>query len=175
MAILIYSCTLADSVNLWLQLDFILGHAGDWFRRSKMICDEPSMLAYTLYPVCRGSQLNEAQILKVKATIYKHGDDIYSELEKFLSSSEYFGDTDIKALSPLSYWKMMKLNYPLISKIALAYVTLPSSTASLERVFSMWAYVHNKTRNSLSELLSEKLIFLHHSNRNIGNEALMFY
>lgn len=157
------TCTLAESAHTWLQMDFILGYNAKWINRTEMVCDLTSLVAYSLHPNYKGSRMNNLQWKRVKAEIYKKGEQTYAEFEKFLSGAENFGDEDMLKLSPDCYWKTMQYEYPFISRLALKLLPLPSSTASLERVFSMWAYVHNKSRNRLSPDLSEKLIFLYHT------------
>jgi hAT family C-terminal dimerisation region len=66
----------------------------------------------------------------------------------------------------------MQLEFPEVSSLALKYVSLPSSTASLERVFSMWQHVHSKSRNRLSKETSEKLIFIYHSLKTMSPDEI---
>lgn len=52
-------------------------------------------------------------------------------------------------LSPLELWQSSEIGDNL-SKIALSIIQLPSSTASVERSFSIQKYIHNIHRNRLS-------------------------
>lgn len=168
-------CSLADSIHKWLQMDTIDGHFQKWLRRDDMICDLPSLMAYSLHPKYKGDLLSQAQKEKVTKYIYKNGrgELVLQQFEEFLTASGNFGDECTFDLNAESYWKLMQFEKPEISELALTYVSLPASTASLERVFSMWDFVHSKSRNRLSESTSEKLIFVYHASKTISIEALM--
>lgn len=166
------NCSAAEAVHKWLQMPLVDRHYRDWLKRDKMICSIPSIIAYSLHPVLKGELLPDDQRNQVKTAIYNggRGESAYSQFEEFLSSSGNFGDTDALQLKPLSYWKLMSYEYPELSEIALTYLPLPASSASLERVFSMWTYVHNKSRNRLSSETSELLIFVYHSIHSASKE-----
>lgn len=165
-------CTLADSVSKWLEIETLLGSYKKWEKRDNMICDLPSLVAYCLHPKYKGHNLSERQLFQVKTWIYRHGEATYSQYELFLKSEKEFGDKYALQFSPEAYWKVMKFQYPELGDIALLYINLPASTASLERIFSMWAFIHNKSRNNLSKTTSEKLIYIYHALKNISSEKL---
>lgn len=167
------NCTLADSVDKWLQIDWILGYFDKWTKRNDMICDLPSLIAYSLHPIYKGTRLTAPQKVRVKTTIHRLGEETYSEYEKFMNNEDQFGDKEVLKLKPETYWKIMQFEYPKIAKLALSYLPLPASTASLERVFSMWAFIHNKSRNKLSSETSEKLIYIYHALKTMKIENLM--
>ena len=156
-------CTLADAVHKWINTDLVLGHFIKWQKRDKMICDTTGLLAYALHPTYKGANLSNSQWDTVKNYIYRRGETIYQQFEKFLQGDDGFGDEILLQTKPDVYWKTMQIQFPLISDIALSYMHLPAATADLERVFSMWSYVHNKTRNRLSSKTSENLIFIYHA------------
>lgn len=91
------------------------------------------------------------------------GEKALSDYEKFCSKEGLFGDEDFLSLDPANYWDLLQSDHAELSKIALQFVLLPASTASLERAFSMWSYVHNKIRNRLGLETSEKLLFCYHT------------
>lgn len=154
-------CSLADSVAKWIQIKPLLGHYKKWEKRDEMICDISSLISYCLHPKYKGKDLTNHQNLKVKTWIHKHGEKVYSQYEKFLKNEGKFGAEYLQGFNPEYFWKLLTHEYPELGGIANLYVHLPASTASLERVFSMWAFVHNKNRNRLSKITSEKLIFLY--------------
>ena len=166
-------CSLAEAVHKWLEMDFILGNFSKWEKGNTMICELPAILAYSLHPKFKGELLSPTQWVQVKSQIYRKGEATYQEFESFIKEEKGFGDEFLKKTKPEIYWKTMKIEFPLIADIALTYLPLPASTASLERVFSMWSHVHSKTRNRLSSKTSEKLIFCYHSLKNMNKEKLM--
>lgn len=167
------NCSAAEAVHKWLQMSLVDRHFRDWLKRDKMICNIPSILSYSLHPGLKGELLSEYQRNLVKTAIYNggRGESAYSQFENFLNLTGNFGDTNALQLKPLSYWKLMSYDCPELSEIALTYIPLPASSASLERVFSMWTYVHNKTRNRLSSETSELLIFVYHSIHSSSTEV----
>lgn len=140
-------------------------HFNDWLKRDKMICNLPSMIAYSLHPVYKGELLTPAQLNEVKTMIYNNGrgEAAFSQFQQFYNSSGLFGEIDASEMKTMSYWKLFSLNMPELGKTAMTYLPLPASSASLERVFSMWNFVHNKVRNRLSKQTSERLIFVYHA------------
>lgn len=167
-------CSAAEAVHKWLQMVLVDRHFSDWLKRDKMICNLPSMVAYSLHPVYKGVLLSNDQRNQVKVKIYNggRGEAAFSQLEKFMSSAGNFDDPDALKLKPLSYWKLMFYENPELSEIALTYLALPASSASLERVFSMWTFVHSKTRNRLSKETSELLIFVYHAIHSMSEDFL---
>ena len=55
---------------------------------------------------------------------------------------------DVK--SPETYWSLVEPKHPTLTKLAKNLMRMPSSTASIERLFSQWSFVHNKLRNRLT-------------------------
>lgn len=51
--------------------------------------------------------------------------------------------------------------YPELSDVALRVYSVPLSSASAERVWSIFENFHTKKRNRLSALKAEKLVFIH--------------
>lgn len=63
------------------------------------------------------------------------------------------------------YWKLAKSGHPSLAELAQEHTHVPASSASLERLFSNWGYVHDKVRNRLTIDKSEKLIYIYYSHR----------
>ena len=158
-------CTLSTALNKWLKMKPLKEHYAAWENRNKMICKLPALVAYSLDPKYKGILLNRDQTNKVNVAIYSNGkgENAYQQLENFRQSKGKLGCQKALNLPANMFWDLMKTSSPELSEIALKYTLLPSSTASLERTFSMWSYVHNKLRNRLSNDRSEKLIFIYHT------------
>lgn len=156
--------TLSEALDKWLSLPVIEGHHKAWLRRDAMMCKLPVLIAYTLHPKFKGEKLPSILKKQVNVTIYNNGkgEKAFSDLKKFLKGEAQYGDKDALNLNPEDYWELMQPFCEELSAIALKYSSLPSSTAPLERVFSMWSYVHSKSRNRLSAATSEKLLFIYH-------------
>lgn len=159
------NCTLAESVHCWLGIGPIARNHQNWLKRDSMVCKMPGLIAYALNPVLRGARLSPRQKEEIKKFIYNNGrgEKALSDYEKFCSKEGLFGDEDFLSLDPANYWDLLQSDHAELSKIALQFVLLPASTASLERAFSMWSYVHNKIRNRLGLETSEKLLFCYHT------------
>lgn len=64
-------------------------------------------------------------------------------------------------MDPLSWWKVHKQEYPIISRVALRYLAKPSSNSFQERIFSVVGFAERqKTRSRLKAVRFEKLCIL---------------
>jgi len=154
------------SIHFWLGIQPVERHHQNWLRRDQMICKLPGILSYALDPAyTKACRLSTTQLQNIKTFIYNHGrgEKALSDFDKFLAQDGLFGDKDLLELDAACYWELLSSEFPELSQIALDYVSLPASTASLERAFSMWSYVHNKIRNRLGLETSEKLLFCYHT------------
>lgn len=167
------NCTAAEAVHKWLQMSVIDGYYRDWLKRDKMVCNLSSMIAYSLHPKMKGELLTNSQRNQVEVALYNNGrgESLLTQYISFQKATGSFGDYDALQLKPMMYWNLMSFEYPELSKIAITYLSLPASSASLERVFSMWNYVHNKSRNRLSKKTSEDLIFVYHAIHSMTQEV----
>lgn len=158
------NCTLADSVHKWLQMDAVPGTHQKWLKRDEMICKLPALISYSLHPKYKGELLPEKFKEQVKLAIFDNGrgEQRYDAFQNFLQGNGLYGDEDALKNSPEVYWELMTIMSPELAEMALDYLALPASTGPLERVFSMWAYIHNKTRNKLGSSTSEKLLSSYH-------------
>lgn len=164
-------CTLAEATHKWLQLGPIPQHHCDWLKRDKMICVLPAIIAYCLHPKFRGQLLTKAQKTQFEVFIYANGrgEQVIEAYKKFQRGEGLYGDFDALELKPVDYWELMESESSALSKIALTYISLPASTASLERIFSMWAFVHDTSRNRLTNDHSEKLLYCYHTLKTLPN------
>lgn len=71
-----------------------------------------------------------------------------------------------KISSPQSYWyHASHQGHADLGLFVTKLLKIPASTAQLERLFSQWSFVHDETRNRLSEERSKKLINVYFSLR----------
>ena len=61
---------------------------------------------------------------------------------------------------PLAYWKLHAMKYPVLSKVAPRYLSIPTSSAPTERVFSVTGKIFRPERCRLSSEVLEKLMFI---------------
>jgi len=85
-----------------------------------------------------------------------HFDDLQQSLRSY-------GDNQIK------FWKNQSIEYPTMSKISLAVLTLPYSTVSVERTFSMLKDIRDPRRNRLSTEGTEACLLGHQQLGSISN------
>ena len=75
-------------------------------------------------------------------------------------STNYFMDTS-RAVDPVVWWKgLRRCKVPwAFADIAIHLLSSPSSSASVERVFSNFGLIHSKIRNRLGNEKASKLVF----------------
>lgn len=66
---------------------------------------------------------------------------------------------------PFVWWKNSRETFPLLSKLALKYLSAPASSAESERVFSTGGNIYKPTRNKIYPKNGEVLMFLHYNLR----------
>lgn len=161
------NCSLGESTHKWLELETFPCHNKAKLHRDDMICKIPAVMANALHPQLKGKNLSKDMKTKVELEIWNNGrnETTLAEYQNFRNGTGLYGDKDALELDPESYWTLMSGISENLSNLALDYVSLPSSTASLERVFSMWSFVHDKSRNRLSCEKSQKLLYCYHALR----------
>lgn len=135
-------------------------------RRENQFLSKAAKLSYLLHPLHKGQHLSPNDISMMRLSLLKpladvqHASSETRHLENFLKSKDFFAQPELNLIrnDPEVFWTTVEAICPKLSKIALTYCKLPASTAALERLFSQWSYVHNKTRNRLTQETSEKLI-----------------
>ena len=80
---------------------------------------------------------------------------IKTEIDSYLSGQIMPRQTD-----PLAYWKLHAMKYPVLSKVAPRYLSIPASSAPTERVFSVAGKIFRPERCRLSSEVFEKLMFI---------------
>lgn len=171
-------CTISEVVDKWLDMKPLALHRESFEKRDKMFCSLPALIAYSLDPRFKGVKLSKQkkkQVDQALIHILRTQKDL-DDLENFRKCLNIFGYESLKNMSPVNYWKLVADECPKFAEIALKYVTLPSSTASLERLFSMWKHVHSIVRNRLTNEHSEMLAFIYYSldvNETVSKIALL--
>lgn len=77
-----------------------------------------------------------------------------------------------KAKTAKDFWTLAEYKMPNLSKIAIKLLKIPASTAQIERIFSMWQYLHTKLRNRLTFERSKKLMHCYHYLNTIDDTLL---
>lgn len=139
--------------------------------RTKQICTDPAILSYIFTPNLKGSRLGNTRMRDFKGRfVLNYSFALLEQLENYLDEKPgtIFARPELKNLatkagSAVAYWLSVRPTHPELAKLALDHVKLPASTAALERVFSMWKFVHSKLRNRLTPDRSEKLAFIYHT------------
>jgi hypothetical protein len=69
---------------------------------------------------------------------------------------------DIFGYNAISFWTLFGIKlYPNLAEIAIRMLTIPTSSASSERVWSIFSFIHSKRRNRLQNQKVEKLVFIY--------------
>jgi hypothetical protein len=64
-----------------------------------------------------------------------------------------------RSKSPLQYWQVDGVSWPLLQQIALKVFSLATSSAASELNFSTFGFVHSKLRYCLTTEKAEKLVY----------------
>lgn len=87
-----------------------------------------------------------------------------SEINSYLKEKRV---TDLK-MDPIDYWKVKKINFPHLARLARRYLTTPPGSATSERVFKTGKNVLGSTRIRLKPRNMEALLFLKYNIRALG-------
>ena len=81
--------------------------------------------------------------------------NVDQEVADYLASPVVPDDSD-----PLLYWKMHSKSFPCLSTLAMKYLAVPSSSAPVERIFSVGGKIFRPDRCRLSDATFEHLMFI---------------
>ncbi|CAG7722345.1 unnamed protein product [Allacma fusca] len=96
-------------------------------------------------------------------------DQFKIELTKYMESVEY--DEIEESYNVLNFWEGMKYQFPLLSPLALDYLSIPSSTANVECIFSTAGSLSSRSRYSLEgENLEDEVLLI--KNKKLLEEIL---
>lgn len=156
--------TLAETYDQWLSLKTINGWKKKWDKRDKMVADTTTLVAYSLDHRYRGKNLTQRQKQIVDHFLLKtlKSSSCHQDLIDFREKRGIFSNEKMQALSPDGFWRFLLSTHKLLAETALRFVTLPASSACLERLFSMWGKIHNNERNRLGPERSFKSATIYH-------------
>lgn len=164
------TASIACAAEAWLSIEFPPGfvEAKECLeKRRNYALKVPLLVANYLHPAYRGKKLNEQQIDLVNDYLLENLDATgLADLIKFSSNTGIFEILNSKEglnLKPHLYWELASRKCTNLSHNAIKLLSIPASSAQLERVFSNWSYVHNKLRNRLSAERSKKLVKVYYS------------
>ncbi len=80
-------------------------------------------------------------------------DKVIDEIEHYLASA-----TISEKENSLSFWRHNEDRFPILSKLALKYLSMPATSASVERLFSVGGSIISSRRSSMAIETAEKLI-----------------
>jgi hypothetical protein len=83
---------------------------------------------------------------------YDDHDLIIDEYARLIRSNEY--------LDSLLFWKCHQVKFPTLAKLALKFLGVPASSASVERMFSIAGHIFSNKRRRCSARVFENLVFL---------------
>ena len=76
-------------------------------------------------------------------------------------------EEELKKMCPVTFWCMVQHICPNLSFVAQKLGSIPASTAGIERVFSIWDYVHSRIRNRLGGHRSKQLVNIYFTLRSM--------
>lgn len=163
-------CTSADAAELWLSLhipvnDDAVDNALD--ARLAKVLQPIALAANFVHPRYRGQKFSHSEEFnsKVEAFLEEElGDGPVAGLQHYKNKTGKFDKVFKKNIEcPKAFWHLMEAYYPILSKVALKLLNIPSSSAQIERLFSHWAFIHSDIRNRLSVERSMKLVAIYYA------------
>lgn len=157
--------SVADAAEKWF--DLLANESHDLSEYVEQRCKKSNvfnnvtLLANFLHPVYRGQKLSESQKEVVNDYILEHLDADALESVRLFTASEGKFDLLFKKniKSPKTFWHFAsQQGHTELADFANKFLTIPASTAQLERMFSNWAFIHTDNRNRLSTKTSKKLV-----------------
>lgn len=170
-----FDCSAAEATELWLSLSFTTEKSTVILQnRIKSAVLDVAYAANYLHHKYEGKRLNEEQIQKAQNFLEKEtSDEEKEELRTYFQNKQDYDTYREGCVDSVSFWSLVGFTLPLLSKFAIKLMTIPSSTAQLEGLFSNWTYIHNKYRNRLGSNTSACLIdiyyFLRHDSKAKGS------
>ena len=160
--------SLADACNQWLSLaddEQLIMHKDAIDKRIKQVLTAEHFAAYKLHLVYRGEKLNSEQHQIVHDYLAERNADFIATLIAYEGESlpfppAYFKES-ARQVKPVIWWKglrVFKVPDDFVN-IAVKLLSAPSSSASIERVFSNFGVIHTKLRNRLGNETASKLGF----------------
>lgn len=95
-------------------------------------------------------------------------DTVLAELANFIAKQDFFSKTflwsSVNKLTPIAWWAGLCKSTTL-SKVAVKFLSLPTTSAACERTFSTFSNIHNKKRNRLTNDRARKIGYIAHNLR----------
>lgn len=166
-------CTIADAVHIWkelyTELQPILSDA-DLRKVAKRMAANLTPdhhLAYLLTPKYHGELLTPGETDKVYEYVASLDSSFLPIVMKYQSHTSPFlpfrfldSVTNDIQLQPVGWWKVIAGIDPQFLDYIIKLMTAINSSASIERVFSTFGFVHSKLRNRLGVEKAGKLVFI---------------
>lgn len=164
--------SVADAVEEWLNLpakipeELLTDEIETAIRhRTKMATNIYAMTANYLHPIYKGLKLNNEQKSSVKTFLLDHlNSEGLNGLHNFERSLGIFEKLfNKKDISWSTFWGYAETDFPTLASLSQKLISIPASSAQLERIFSNWSFVHSTLRNRLGQDKSSKLISIYYS------------
>lgn len=95
-------------------------------------------------------------------------DIVLAELANYIAKQEFFSKTflwsSVNKLNPIAWWAGLCKSTAL-SKVAVKFLSLPTTSAACERTFSTYSDIHTKKRNRLTNDRARKIVYIAHNLR----------
>ncbi|CAG8794482.1 12809_t:CDS:1, partial [Gigaspora rosea] len=139
-------------------------------RWNDFLYNPATMTAYKLDPRYCGEILDpnkwdapiERELIRLARPENK--DQVLEELSEYVGKTGGFSAnylwSSIKE-KPYNWWNLVKARYPVLSSIALKLLSIPATSASSERNWSSFNFVHSKLRNRLHNPRVEKIVYIY--------------
>ncbi|XP_050306045.1 uncharacterized protein LOC126743119 [Anthonomus grandis grandis] len=169
------STSIADSTEEWLKLNNQVKESESYNdkikrcvkSRTNMALNIYSLAANYLHPNYRGNLLSKEQKQMVQDFLINSLDSEESldGLNAFIRNEGIFDTLKKKAqnISVSTFWGLVETKYEALSTLAQKLLSIPASSAQLERLFSNWSFVHSDLRNRLTKEKSSKLVSVYYS------------
>jgi hypothetical protein len=157
-------CSIADSAQLWMELELPRQYASVLAKRRKMVLNKYCLAANVLHPKYNGLLLTEEQKEEVDDFFLEElSNEGLEDLAVFKEKKGIFKTLFERKLDhEFTFWTICSTKHPFLASLAKKLLKIPASSAQLERLFSSYSFVHNKKRNRLTNRRSKKLVFLYH-------------
>ena len=157
---------LADTVDVWLGLledEKLEPHRRELERRLDQAVTDAHLAAYLVHPRYMGAKLSLQQYDRAMAHFPEDLHPVIVQMHGEQSPfPKAFFSAPMKMLHPTEWWggvsKRPGVN-PKLAEEALALLSKPPSSASIERTFSSFGFIQSKLRNRLGHDTASKLVF----------------
>jgi hypothetical protein len=162
--------SIADACDAWVRLlteECLKPHKAKVQKRFDQAITPNHLLAYCLHPTYRGQDLTSEQVQEAHELLLAKDPDLMAHLCSFQAEAEpflksLFHDSCVGKLKPGVWWTCVKKTCkgvnPGLCDLAIMLLHLPSSSASIERIFSNFGAIQTKLRNRLGLEKAAKLV-----------------